>query len=389
MINIKKVRQDTPGCQDQIFLNSAGASLVPSVVTDVMKAYLDREAQLGGYQTAPFYQEEINAFYEQTAVLLNCKPENIAFTYNATDAYSKALSSIYFMPGDYILTTDDDYISNHIAFLSLQKEHGIEILRINNLPNADLDLQDAEEKIVRFRPKLVAVTHIPTNSGKIQAVEDIGNLCEKHEVWYLVDACQSVGQIVVDVRKIKCDFLSATGRKFLRGPRGTGFLYVSDKALKSGLEPLMIDMRGAVWSDENAYTPVETAKRFEQWEISYACLIGLGEAVRYANHIGMDQIASYNHNLSILLKQQLKNISGITITENGSKSSSIVTFTSHVKPLEYFTTKLDRAKIRYSIGYRHFALIDFNKKNVDWVIRFSPHYFNTEKEISEAVQSLI
>ncbi|HXB43123.1 MAG TPA: aminotransferase class V-fold PLP-dependent enzyme, partial [Puia sp.] len=268
-MDITKIRKDTPGCVDKIFLNSAGSSLPPKSVVEKSVGYLQFEQEVGGYEAAFLRAEEIDTFYKETATLLHCKPANIAFAYNATDAYARALSAIAFKSGDYIVSTNDDYISNQIAFLSLQKRFGVRLLRANNLDNGDIDLTHLEELILGFLPVLVAVTHIPTNSGLVQQVEEIGKICKKYDVWYLLDACQSVGQREVDVEKIGCDFLSATGRKFLRGPRGTGFLYVADSIINEKLEPLFIDMRGADWIKADEYLIQMDAKRFELWEFSY------------------------------------------------------------------------------------------------------------------------
>ncbi len=388
LIDITKVRADTPGCTQKIFLNSAGSSLMTKGVVNVMQSYLEKEMILGGYQTVPFFQHEIDAFYLHASALLHTSPANIAFNFNATDAYAKAVSSIPFRSGDFILTTEDDYVSNYILFFSLQKRFGLQIVRCNTLPSGDIDMFDLETKMLKYRPVLVSVTHIPSNSGKIQDVEQIGHLCEKYDIWYIVDACQSAGQMDIDVTKIKCDFLSATGRKFLRGPRGTGLLYVSDKALAAGLEPLLIDMRGATWDTENSYKPSGSATRFELWEANYSNILGLSEAIRYAMSIGLENIRAYNLELCQLLKEQLQTIPDIRITEEGSQTGSIVTFTSDTKTLDEYKNTLDMANISYSVGYRHFALIDFNKKNVDWVIRFSPHYFNTTDEILQVGEIL-
>ena len=388
LIDITKVRADTPGCTPKIFLNSAGSSLMTEGVVQIMHSYLNKEMMLGGYQTVPLYQNEIDKFYYHASALLHTMPTNIAFNYNATDAYAKAVSSIPFKSGDYILTTEDDYVSNYILFFSLQKRFDFQIIRCKTLPSGDIDMVDLETKMLKYHTVLVSVTHIPSNSGKIQDVEYIGQLCEKYDIWYIVDACQSTGQMDIDVTKIKCDFLSATGRKFLRGPRGTGFLYVSDKALSAGLEPMLIDMRGAKWETENSYIPTASATRFELWESNYSNILGLSEAIRYAMSIGLENIRAYNLELCQLLKEQLQKIPDIRITEEGSQTGSIVTFTSETKTLDEYKNTLDKANISYSVGYRHFALIDFNKKNVDWVIRFSPHYFNTTDEILQVVEIL-
>lgn len=381
MIHLEQVRSDTPGCTNHIFLNSAGASLVTTPVFRAVQKYQEMELMLGGYQTVPVFEKEILEFYAQASKLLHCKPGNIAFTFNATDGYSKAVSSIPFRKGDTILTTDDDYISNHILFYSLQKRSGINVDRCDNLPNGDIDLNDMELKIKQLRPVMVSVTHIPSNTGKIQDVVRIGALCQQYDIWYIVDACQSIGQMDVDVQAIQCDFLSATGRKFLRGPRGTGLLYVSDKALHHGLKPLLLDMKGGIWQSESTFTAEPSAIRFELWEKNFANLTGLGEAIKYAIHIGLENIQEYNQVLCTRLKNILLQKSYLRITEEGSRHGSIITFTSEKVSLPEMQQKLNQENIAYSTGMRQFAPIDFNKKNVDWVIRLSPHYFNTTEEI--------
>jgi selenocysteine lyase/cysteine desulfurase len=386
MMNIDQIRKDTKGCADKIFLNSAGASLVPSIVTSEMINYLKKEEELGGYETANLMSSEIEEFYTETAKLLKGKPENIAYTTNATDSFSRALSSIPFTESDYILTTNDDYISNQIAFIAYQKRFGVKILRSGNLPNGDIDLEDFERLMKKHQPQLVAITHIPTNSGLVQQAEAVGALCKKYDTWYLLDACQSVGQIPVDVTKIGCDFLSVTGRKFLRGPRGTGFLYISDKVIEKRLEPLGIDMRGANWTEFNAYEIQMNAKRFETWENSYASLIGLKEAVKYANGIGIETIKNYNKDLAQKLREKLVQIPKVNVLDKGSELSSIVTFYSEGTKLSELEKTLKENTIFYSVSKKSSALIDFSKKEVNWAIRLSPHYFNTAEEINETAE---
>ncbi|MEL6558175.1 MAG: aminotransferase class V-fold PLP-dependent enzyme [Bacteroidota bacterium] len=382
-MDISQIRKDTLHCEDKLFLNSAGASLMPRVVIQKSHEYLLEEEKLGGYKVAALKGDEIDGFYSETAKLLNCRADQIAFAANATDAYSKALSAIPFKENDVILTTDDDYVSNHIGFLSLQKRFGIQIVKAQNTEDGDLDLTDFENKIKEHAPKLVAVTHIPTNSGLVQDVESIGSLCQKYEILYLVDACQSVGQIPVDVQKIKCDFLSATGRKFLRGPRGTGFLYASDKILQSDLAPLFMDLRGATWDQRDHYEIMKTAKRFELWELPYPFVIGMREAVKYANDIGLEAIEERNQQLLDRLSENMKVINGIVRYDRGSVLSNIFTFRKAGVSKEQMIGHLDTHKVFYSISQVDNARIDFEKKGIDWAVRISPHYFNTFQEIDQ------
>jgi selenocysteine lyase/cysteine desulfurase len=387
-MNTDKIRQDIKGLSDgKIFLNNAGSSLMPKIVVESMVDYLHQEEHFGGYEVATRNAELLEQFYDETAKLINGKPSNIAFATSATEAFAKALSSIIFKEGDAIITTVDDYISNQITFISLQKKLNVKIIRTKNLSDNELDLEDLENLIKEHKPKLVAVTHIPTNSGLIQNVEAVGKICKQYDILYLVDACQSVGQMVVDVEKIGCDFLTATGRKFMRGPRGTGFLYVSDKVLEQNYAPLLLDMRGAKWTEYNDYELFNTAKRFEHWEISYASLLGFTEALKYANNIGLQNIENYNRIVSEKLRENLKN-NGFKVWDIGNNLSSIVTFSGPDGDLENIQKVLKENNVFFSATYKNSALIDFTNKNIHGIVRLSPHYFNTMEEIEKVSEIL-
>jgi cysteine desulfurase/selenocysteine lyase len=381
------IRQDTLGCADKIFLNSAGGSLMTEIVVKTMTDYILLEQQYGGYGAADKNAERIQLFYTETAKLINTQPHNIAFMVSSTDGYAKALSSIQFKEGDVIITTNDDYISNQIAFFSLQKKVGIKIIRVKNLPDHELDLENLESLIKQHNPKLVAVTHIPTSSGLIQNVEGAGEICRRYDVLYLVDACQSVGQLAVDVEKIGCDFLTVTGRKFMRGPRGTGFLYVSDRVLEKNMAPIFLDTSGAEWTEFDDYKLSVTAKRFEHWETSISSLLGLVEAIKYANNIGLQNIENYNRKLAERLRNGLQN-DGLRVLDEGQNLSSIVTFCAQGGSIENEYKRLKENNIYFSVSNKSNALIDFTLKKVDRAIRLSPHYFNTSDEIDQVVEIL-
>ncbi|MGB0523097.1 MAG: aminotransferase class V-fold PLP-dependent enzyme [Flammeovirgaceae bacterium] len=385
-MNIEQIRKDTRHCHDKLFFNSAGSSLMPHVVVESMHAYLQEEERIGGYKLFDLQQNRINEFYQEAAQLLNCQAHNIAFANSATDAYAKALSSIPFQKGDVIICTDDDYNSNYIQFISLQKRAGIQLVRTKNLENGDLDLEDFQKLMEQHQPKLVSVSHIPTSSGLIQDVIAVGEICQHYNTLFLVDACQSVGHIPVDVTQIHCDFLTATGRKFLRGPRGTGLLYVSDRVLQEGYSPLFLDMRGANWKAINDYEVVAHAKRFEMWEQPYALVIGLKETIRYANRIGMEAIHQYNQQLMQQFRSQLAQVSKVRIFDQGTQTGNILTFAKAGRSLEEHHQHLNRHNVFFSTSQRTGSLIDYGKKNIDWAIRLSPHYFNTIDEVEQVVE---
>lgn len=388
MLNIELLRQQTPGCKTKIHFNNAGASLMPSVVLDAIINHVQLESTIGGYEAADLKSGDIAAFYESAARLVNGNPGNIAFTSSATNSFTRALSCISFQAGDYILLANEDYISNQIAFLSLKKRFGIEVIRAASLPEGGVDVNDMKRLMDQYHPRLVSLTHVPSNTGLIQPVEAVGKLCTERDIYYLVDGCQSVGQIPVDVQQIKCDFFTATLRKFLRGPRGAGFLYVSDKIINQKLEPLFIDMRGADWIHADEYSPRMDAKRFEDWELPYALVLGSKTAIDLAISIGLPEIQKRNQELSNKIRTGISNIKNLNLLDKGKNQSSIITVKIPNRQAHEVLTFLRQRNINTSVGYKSFALIDFEAKQVEWALRISPHYYNTEAEVGQLLEVL-
>jgi selenocysteine lyase/cysteine desulfurase len=381
-------RQDTEGCSNVMHLNNAGAGLMPDPVTKSIVDHIKLEAAIGGYEASALKAESISGFYTQAAKLLNCKLANIAFTASATDSYTRALSSIPFNKGDVILTSNDDFISNQIQFLSCQKRFGVKIERVKNAPEGGIDLNDLDHKLKTLKPRLLSVTHIPTNSGLVQPVKQIGEIASNYDTLYLLDACQSVGQMKLDLEELKCDFLSVTSRKFLRGPRGSGFLYVSDKVLAQGLEPLFIDMRGAQWVEKDIYKQTADATRFEDWEFAYALVLGNRYAIEYCLKVGEDRIWQRIKTLSAYMRQKLALIDKVRVLDRGPELGGLVTFNVAGSDPVYLTGELLKRKINVVPSYRSFAVIDFDEKNVIWAIRASPHYYNTIDEIDQFIEAV-
>jgi len=385
MPNLELLRADTPACAHKIHLNNAGASFQPAPVLAAVQRHLELESQLGGYEAGDAKAAEVAGFYTAVARLLHAQPRNIAFAASATDAYAKALSSIPWCVGDVVLTTENDYSSNQIAFLALQKRLGVRLIRARDLPSGGVDVEDFDRLMRQYRPVLAAVTHVPTNSGLVQPVEAIGEICRELEVWYLVDACQSAGQMNLDVAKIGCDFLTATMRKYLRGPRGTGFLFASDRALEAGLELLLPDMRSADWTGADEYRTADTARRFEYWEMPIALLLGSKVAVDYALDVGLDFAESRINQLAVLTRQLLSELPGVRVLDEGTHLCGIVTAQAKHWESTILMEKLQAANINCRLSPRVAAQIDFSRKGVDWALRVSPHYYNTEEEIRQFI----
>jgi selenocysteine lyase/cysteine desulfurase len=382
-MDIDKIREGIKAFESGIFVNSAGSSIPPLPVNQAISSYLNREEEIGGYAMQFEAEEILSEFHQEVATLIHCESSSIAFASSATDAYGKALSSIPFEAGDTILTSDDDYVSNYFQFINLRDRYGARILRMPLLENGDLDLIGIQNQIERENPKIVALAHIPTNSGLVQDAAAVGQLCAEAEVIYLVDACQSVGQMEVSVKELQCDFLSVTGRKFMRGPRGTGFLYVSPRMLDAGTRPITMDGGGAVWTNALEYTLEASAKRYELWEKSYALLDGLKEAVRFANKLGMPEIEKYNARLMSHLRGNIKHLPHVKMLDRGSRLCNILTFRKDGVGKEHTQEHLKKHKVSCGIGVRGHAVIDYDKKGIDWLVRLSPHYFNTMEEMDE------
>lgn len=380
-LDIEKLRAETPGVEHRVHLNNAGAGLMPEPVLRAMTDHLELESLIGGYEAEEAKKAEIASVYTALGTLIGAAPENVAVTENATVSFSQALSSVPFVPGDLIVTSRNDYISNQLMYLSLQNRMGIEFVRAPEDPAGGVDVLAMEELIHRRRPKLVAITHIPTNSGLVQRVADIGAMCRQREILYLVDACQSVGQMPIDVEEIGCDFLSTTARKFLRGPRGIGFLYVSDRALDLGLEPLFPDMRGADWIEADLYQPAPGAQRFENWEFPHALVLGMGKAAEYALAVGLEPARDRVRSLADMARELLGEIDSVRVLDRGEEKGAIVTVTAERAAGE-LVAGLAAAGINTNVTARAYAILDFDDKGVEFGIRISPHYYNTEDEIA-------
>lgn len=387
-LDVAGLRADTPGCRERVHLNNAGAGLMPAPVLRAAREHLELEARIGGYEAADARAGQIAAAYDAVAELLGVAPANIAFMENATAAFNQALSCIPFQRGDVLVTSNNDYVSNQIAYLSLQARLGVEVVRAPDLPEGGVDPGAVMRIIHRRGARLVALTHVPTSSGLVQPVAEVGQICRERGVLYLVDACQSVGQMAVDARAIGCDFLSATARKYLRGPRGAGFLYVSDRALDMGLEPLLPDLRGAHWIDTDLYQPAPDATRFENWEFAYALVLATGEAVRYASRLGLDNIRERAWRLADHARDTLGALDDVAVLDQGRMRSAIVSLHLAGRDPAELVHALRERGINTSATPHGYALIDLDAKGVESTLRVSPHYYNTRAEIEALADAL-
>jgi len=384
-IDIDRLRAETPGTTHRIHMNNAGAALMPQPVIDAVAAHLAREAEIGGYEAADEASTAIAGVYDSIARLIGAAPDEIALTQNATQAWDMAFYALPFRPGDRILTAQAEYAANYVAFLQVAKQTGAVIEVVPNDDDGTLDVA-ALEAMLDERVKLIAITWVPTNGGLVNPAAAIGKIARKHDILYLLDACQTVGQLPVDVDALGCDFLTAPGRKFMRGPRGTGFLYVKRDHL-DWIEPPMIDHDGAPWTAPDAYTLRPDARRFETWESSPALRLGLGVAAEYALAIGLAAIEDRARMLADRLRAGLKAIRGVTIHDLGREPCAIVSFSADRTESTAIKQDLADAAINVTVSTPDSTRLDATARALPPLVRASPHYYNTTDEIDRTLEA--
>lgn len=385
-IDVARARADTRGCREVVHLNNAGAALMPHCVVEAQVNHLRREERLGGYEAADAAAGEIARAYDAIAALLNCGRDEVALVENATVAWDLAFHALPLGPGDRVLTGEAEYASNYIGFLQARRNRGIEVAAVPGDASGQLDVA-ALESLIDDRVKLIAVTHVPTNGGLVNPAEEIGRVARKHGIPFLLDACQSAGQLPLDVEGIGCDLLSATGRKYLRGPRGTGFLYVR-RSLLDRLTPPFLDMHGARWTEPDRFEMRPDARRFENFEFNYAAVIGLGVAVDYALHWGLEAIEARVTWLAETLRRRLGRIPGVRVSDLGARRCGLVSFSAEGLESRATMRRLRQQGIHVSVSDPSSTLLDARKRDLPELLRASVHYYNTEDELDRLCEAL-
>ena len=388
-MNIEQLRADTPAVAHLIHFNNAGAALMPAPVVEAITRHIQLETNLGGYEAAGQCSAEVENVYNAIGRLINARPDEIAVIENATRAWDMAFYSLPLRAGDVVLTSTTEYAGNYIPYLQLQQQRGIEIRVIPNDKHGQVSLAALREMLDDDRVALISLPVIATNGGPVQPVEQIGALARAAGVLFLLDACQGVGQMPIDVQKIGCHMLAATSRKYLRGPRGMGFLYV-ERRLCQNLEPAFLDLHAASLQSAGRFNIRPDARRFENWECNVAAKLGLGAAVEYALAQGITPMWLRIQHLAQYLRQQLTDIPGITPQDLGAIRSGIVTFThresSAVQVQQWLAAQGKRINVTTSTVRS--TLLDMQHRGLQEVSRASLHAYNTEAEIDTMIAAL-
>lgn len=386
LFDVQRARRETRGCEQLIHFNNAGAALPPATVADALYGYLREEELQGGYEVMDRRSEDLEHFYSAAARLLNCAPEEIAFADSATRAWTAAFYAFDFRPGDRILLGSAEYGSNLVALLHRARHTGVELVEVPDDAQGRIDLK-ALENLIDERVRLICLTQVPSGGGLIEPAAAVGKLAKAAGIPYLLDACQALGQLPVDVEEIGCDLLCGTGRKFLRGPRGTGLLYVRQSLLEQ-LEPSQLNHDAAPMLSAHSYQLKANARRFECWERSYGAQFALGVAIDYALGWGLPVIADRVQRLAAELRRQLTALEGVTVADRGPELCGIVTFCCDQLPAEQLQQRLAARGINTSCVPFSANPLSSEQHPSPHLVRASLHYYNTDTEIERFCATL-
>lgn len=382
-----RLRQETPGAAHIAHFNNAGAALQPSPVIAAIKEHIDRETYLGGYEAAAAVIDRIENAYRAIGAAMGADARNIALVSSATDAFARALSSIPFERGDVIVAPHEDYASNRIQLLSAARRFGLEIATTPRMPDGAVDCEALGRLLAAGRARLVTAVHMNTSSGRLVDVAAIGRICAAHGALYLVDGCQTFGWMRLDAAAIGCDFLCATSRKFMRGPRGMGALFVSDRVLDAGLEPLFVDLRGADLVDAAWYRQARDAKRFEDWEFSIANLLGFGAAAGYALQIGLANVEARVRERARAVRAAIEASGDWRVIDSGA-DGPIIPVHAATRNGQAAQIALAQRGVNVAFLPRAWAPTDKALAQAGWALRISPHYYTCDEDIDRLAGAL-
>lgn len=379
-------RARTPGTAFGHHLNAAGAALPTSSVVSAVTEYLQLESRLGGYEAASAERGRLEAVYDSAAALLGCHREEIALVESATVAWRRFVDALRLRAGDRVLATRSTYVSSALQLIERERDG----VRLELLPDdaGGRTALDALAAALERPAALVAATHVPTSSGAVEPIAEIGALARAAGVPCLVDATQSVGQLALGVQTLNCDALVTTGRKYLRGPRGTGLLYVS-RELCPRLRPIAPDVRGAVWSGERSFELAESARRFETFEAAHALRLGLGLAIDESLELGIEEIAAHVVGLAGTLRERLAGeVPGVRVVDPSHADSGIVTFVRDGEEPRQTQETLARAGCHLVVVPAAHGLWDLGGRGLSAVVRASVHVYNDEADVDAMIAAL-
>jgi selenocysteine lyase/cysteine desulfurase len=385
-LDVARLRRETPGCAEVAHLNNAGAALMPEPVLAALRAQVDLEARVGGYEAERRRPDALDRVRESLARLVGGAAGEIALLESASRAWQAFLGALDLGPGDRVLVGRAEYASNVVPLLQLARRRGVEVGVVPDDADGVMDV-DALAGMLDRRVRLVSAVHVPTNGGLVNPVAQVGALLRGRGIPYLVDAAQSAGQLPLDVAAIGCDALMAPGRKFLRGPRGTAFLWVRGE-LADRLEPAMLDGHGGRWSGEREYEVAPGALRFETWEASRAAQLALGAAADYALALGVEALWTRIRELGGELRERLRALPRVTLHDRGRELCGIVTFSVAGHPAAAVREALGREGVNVWVSEAESARLSMAPRGLEAIVRASVHAYNDDSDLDRLIAGI-
>ncbi len=390
-LDVAALRDATPGCAQRVHLNNAGAALCSRATLDTVIDHIELEGRIGGYEAAALRAPQLDATRRAVAALLGASVDEVALTGSDTASWTKAFWGLVMTGGlrtrRRIVVDRSVYNSHHLAVLQAVRHLGVTVDVVAPGDDGPIDLV-ALSSMLGPDVGLVTITHVPTHSGVVAPVREVGELARAAGVPYFLDACQSVGQLAVDVGEIGCDVATLTGRKWLRGPRGTGALFVREGFL-DGLDPPGVDASSAQWSPHgDEYVLADDATRFEEFETSVAARLGLGTAVDELLALGIEQVQSRIATLAEHLRSSIDAAPALHGEDPVGERCGIVTFSVAGRDADEVAAQLSSSGINVSVSRAANSRLDFDARGLDTVVRAAPHVYNTVDELERLVDAL-
>ncbi|MBO6503946.1 MAG: aminotransferase class V-fold PLP-dependent enzyme [Kordiimonadaceae bacterium] len=384
--DLSRVREQTPGVSGRIHLDNCGSALMAQPVIDEISAVFQREIAVGGYVAQEQQADKLSSSYNLLAELFDGHADDFAFVGSAVDGWTKAFYSVPFEPGDNIVTAYNEYCSNYVAYLQVAKLRGVEIRVARQADAGGIDLNHLNE-LVDSRTRLISISHMPSSSGEINQVQDVGLIAREKGVLYQLDACQSAGHIPVSIADIGCDIMTGTSRKFLRGPRGIGFLYVNEKA-RSLMEPVVLTNQSAEWSAQDAYSLRQDTKVFEAWERSVTNQLGFAVAIQYLLDLGVEKATNQIANNATYLRKQLPNVKGVRVECPPNAVSAIITLNKDGLTPSDIKSRLEKQAIGVQVASVVHTRLDLEARGIESAVRVSPHYYTSQSDMDGFLNAL-
>lgn len=385
-------REDFPMLnQDTIYFDSAATSLKPQCVIDKMNDYYTKHTSnihRGDYTAAEITNREYDGAREVVKEFINAKSSNeIVFTKGSTESLN--LVAFGFLKkvlkeGDEILINKGEHASNVLPYLVLQKEIGIKVKYVPLDENYEITV-DNVKKMITDKTKVIAIAHISNVIGDIRPINEIGEICKEKDIYFIVDASQSISHIEINVEKCNASFLAFSGHKML-GPTGIGVLYGKEELLNK-TEPLLYGGgMNQYFEEDGSYELKSVPSKFEGGTPPIAEVIGLKEAINYINKVGVTKIHEYELELKEYLVSELEKIDNV-ILYNKSSKSGIVTFNLEGVFSQDTSIYLNHYNIAIRAG-NHCTKMLKDELDIRNTCRISMHLYNNKEELDKLVEAL-